>query len=102
MKEIYELNRDIMGHFKKLFEDRGIPVIPSLGNNDIYRKPYASLDGLRGGTVCNTDLPDHGLYSTQHYCEHTRLGNKRCRTLNAFLRILQRPGPNSITAEFAK
>lgn len=38
MKEIYELNRDIMKRFKKLFEDRGIPVVPSLGNNDIYRE----------------------------------------------------------------
>lgn len=38
MKEIYDLNRGIMDKFEKIFEDRGIPVIPSLGNNDIYRE----------------------------------------------------------------
>ncbi|KAK9896712.1 hypothetical protein P389DRAFT_83164 [Cystobasidium minutum MCA 4210] len=53
MKEIYELNRSIMKRFKKIYEDRGIPVLPSLGNNDIY---------------------PHNII---------------------------RPGPNSITAEFA-
>lgn len=38
MKEIYELNRGLTKRFVNMFEKRGIPVVPSLGNNDIYRK----------------------------------------------------------------
>lgn len=44
LKEIFELNRNLVNRFERLFEDRDIPVVPSLGNNDIYRmsSPQAS------------------------------------------------------------
>lgn len=38
LDEIYNLNRGLAKRFRDLFEDRGVPVVPSLGNNDIYRK----------------------------------------------------------------
>ncbi|TFK43522.1 endopolyphosphatase [Crucibulum laeve] len=34
--EIYDLNRSVAGKMKKIFTKRGIPVIPSLGNNDVW------------------------------------------------------------------
>lgn len=49
MKEIYELNTNVMRRFKKLFEDRGIPVIPSLGNNDIYREREDYMQSISSG-----------------------------------------------------
>ncbi|KZS97587.1 hypothetical protein SISNIDRAFT_472565 [Sistotremastrum niveocremeum HHB9708] len=35
--EIYELNRLLVSKMEKIFGKRGIPVVPSLGNNDIWR-----------------------------------------------------------------
>ena len=37
LTEIYDLNRALSKRFKHIFEDNGVPVVPSLGNNDIYR-----------------------------------------------------------------
>ncbi|KAF4574592.1 hypothetical protein EYR36_005940 [Pleurotus pulmonarius] len=36
--EIYELNRAVASKMEKIFGSKGIPVIPSLGNNDVWRK----------------------------------------------------------------
>ncbi|KAF4619842.1 hypothetical protein D9613_005070 [Agrocybe pediades] len=35
--EINDLNRAVAAKMKKIFTNRGIPVIPSLGNNDVWR-----------------------------------------------------------------
>ncbi|KAJ3869568.1 Metallo-dependent phosphatase-like protein [Lentinula novae-zelandiae] len=35
--EIYELNGSIANRMNEIFTTKGIPVVPSLGNNDIYR-----------------------------------------------------------------
>ena len=45
LNEIYDLNRALAQRFKDIFEDHGVPVIPSLGNNDIYRE-YGSWEAL--------------------------------------------------------
>ncbi|KAF7352779.1 RFX-type winged-helix domain-containing protein [Mycena venus] len=34
--EIYDLNRAVAGKMNSVFTSRGIPVIPSLGNNDVW------------------------------------------------------------------
>jgi len=34
--EIYDLNRAVAAKMEKIFTSRGIPVIPSLGNNDVW------------------------------------------------------------------
>ncbi|PPQ98547.1 hypothetical protein CVT24_004038 [Panaeolus cyanescens] len=41
--EIYDLNRAVAAKMKKVFSSRGIPVVPSLGNNDIWRKIWSSF-----------------------------------------------------------
>ncbi|KXN86281.1 Endopolyphosphatase [Leucoagaricus sp. SymC.cos] len=35
--EIFDLNRQVAAKMEKIFLKRGIPVVPSLGNNDIWR-----------------------------------------------------------------
>ncbi|KAG5643953.1 hypothetical protein DXG03_009304 [Asterophora parasitica] len=35
--EIYNLNREVASRMKEVFTSRGIPVVPSLGNNDVWR-----------------------------------------------------------------
>ncbi|KAI0092667.1 Metallo-dependent phosphatase-like protein [Irpex rosettiformis] len=36
LKEIYELNRHMASRMEEIFTARGIPVIPSIGNNDVW------------------------------------------------------------------
>ncbi|KAF6762120.1 endopolyphosphatase [Ephemerocybe angulata] len=36
--EIFDLNRAVTAKMESVFTHRGIPVVPSLGNNDIWRK----------------------------------------------------------------
>ncbi|KAI5124972.1 hypothetical protein M0805_007398 [Coniferiporia weirii] len=48
LDEIYDLNRAMARRMNEVFTSRGIPVIPSLGNNDVSRpndilKEYASI-----------------------------------------------------------
>jgi len=37
-QEIYNLNRMMSGKMYDIFKSKGIPVVPSLGNNDIWRE----------------------------------------------------------------
>ncbi|PAV20894.1 vacuolar endopolyphosphatase [Pyrrhoderma noxium] len=39
--EIYDLNRAVVRRMTEVFTTRGIPVVPSLGNNDVW--PHVSL-----------------------------------------------------------
>ncbi|KAH8118273.1 Metallo-dependent phosphatase-like protein, partial [Phellopilus nigrolimitatus] len=36
--EIYELNRAMVRRMNEVFTSRGVPVVPCLGNNDVWRK----------------------------------------------------------------
>ncbi|KAI0759898.1 Metallo-dependent phosphatase-like protein [Irpex lacteus] len=36
LKEIYQLNRQMVSRMEEIFTARGIPVIPSIGNNDVW------------------------------------------------------------------
>ncbi|KAI0347563.1 hypothetical protein BDW22DRAFT_1352033 [Trametopsis cervina] len=36
LKEIYQLNRGMVSRMEEIFTRRGIPVIPSIGNNDVW------------------------------------------------------------------
>ena len=58
LTEIYKLNVGLSERMIKLFESRGIPVVPSLGNNDIYR-------GSALGEIYQAQLSP--LRSTQYY-----------------------------------
>ncbi|KAF8195878.1 Metallo-dependent phosphatase-like protein [Mycena galopus ATCC 62051] len=42
--EIYDLNRAVASKMTSAFTSRGIPVIPSIGNNDIWREYLIILD----------------------------------------------------------
>ncbi|TCD66989.1 Endopolyphosphatase [Steccherinum ochraceum] len=44
-KEIYELNRAVARKMEAVFSSKGIPVIPSIGNNDVW--PHVSTLQLR-------------------------------------------------------
>ncbi|EIN10626.1 endopolyphosphatase [Punctularia strigosozonata HHB-11173 SS5] len=46
--EIYDLNRAVAAKMEKVFTRRGIPVVPSLGNNDVWRKLLRHADLLIG------------------------------------------------------
>ncbi|KAF9057569.1 hypothetical protein BJ165DRAFT_1397817 [Panaeolus papilionaceus] len=48
--EIYELNRAVTAKMKNVFTSRGIPVVPSLGNNDIWQHSGTSTN-VRHSTV---------------------------------------------------
>jgi len=36
MEEIYDLNTMIATEMENIFLEKGIPVVPSLGNNDVW------------------------------------------------------------------
>ncbi|KAF8218705.1 endopolyphosphatase [Tricholoma matsutake] len=36
LQEIYDLNRGVAAKMKQIFTNKGIPVVPSLGNNDVW------------------------------------------------------------------
>ncbi|KZV72170.1 hypothetical protein PENSPDRAFT_576601 [Peniophora sp. CONT] len=38
LKEIYMLNGEVASKMQSIFTKRGIPVVPSLGNNDVWRE----------------------------------------------------------------
>ncbi|KAJ7433853.1 hypothetical protein B0H11DRAFT_2120644 [Mycena galericulata] len=44
--EIYDLNRAVATKMASIFTSRGIPVVPSLGNNDVWRRPNSITNEL--------------------------------------------------------
>ncbi|KAI0320832.1 hypothetical protein OF83DRAFT_1162184 [Amylostereum chailletii] len=43
LKEIYELNTAVATKMEDVFLKRGIPVVPSMGNNDVWRKIWSAF-----------------------------------------------------------
>ncbi|KAI6047177.1 Metallo-dependent phosphatase-like protein [Pisolithus marmoratus] len=52
LSEVYELNRAVTEKMKQVFSSKGIPVVPTIGNNDVWRpnditRTYSSMwDGF--------------------------------------------------------
>ncbi|KAF8592342.1 hypothetical protein K439DRAFT_1324242, partial [Ramaria rubella] len=55
LEEIYGMNRQVAATMETIFSSRGVPVVPSLGNNDIWRASF-SLQGPNRITNAYADI----------------------------------------------
>ncbi|KAF5389105.1 hypothetical protein D9757_004904 [Collybiopsis confluens] len=59
-KEIYDLNRAVARKMSQVFSSKGIPVVPSLGNNDIW--PHVRITLF----ICIPTLTSNYIYTLEH------------------------------------